>query len=381
MRVYIGGLSIFKNRSGIGQLTKRLSETLAKNHPENQYTFFSFRLWPKPLPEKVIVGPNVNYRFVRFLPGKLYNLLLRLGLAPPIDWLLRSRPDIIFFPNFYRWPVANRKIKTVVAVHDLSFIYYPQFASPRNLKDNLRFVPQAIKKADRILTISESSKRAILSTYPAAKGKVDIVYPAVDPADFYPRSKQATAEVGRKYKLPAKYILFTSTLEPRKNVQGLVKAYEALPADLRDEYGLVLVGGRGWQDEEIVEAIAKAKARGANIVQPGYVKDEDLAAVYSGASLFAFPSFYEGFGMPPLEAMACGVPVICSNNSSLPEAAGDAALYIKAEDTAAITETMQKVLSNPDLAAKLKQKGLAQARKFSWQKSAQQLNTIFEKLV
>jgi glycosyltransferase involved in cell wall biosynthesis len=245
----------------------------------------------------------------------------------------------------------------------------------------LRFAPSSIAKADKVITISESSRREILKNYPEAKGKTEVILPAVDTKYFYRRGTYEIKKIKNKYNLPKNYILFTSTLEPRKNVHGLVEAYCLLPESIRKKFALVLVGGRGWQDEIIRKTIDKALSNGANIIQPGYVVDEDLPTVYSGADLFVFPSFYEGFGIPPLEAMACGVPVIASDNSSLPEVVGEAAIKIKAEDTAGITKAMIKVLSDPHLASSLRQRGLIQARKFTWEESADKLYKVFKGLV
>ena len=162
MKVFILGTSVFDSPSGVGQYTKRLIQVMANQHPEDSFTFFGFRLWPKTLPKKEITGANVSYRFIRFMPGRVYNMLFRLGIQIPIDLLLRRRADIFFYPNFTVWPTLNRRTKKVVIVHDLSFIYFPQYASPRNLRDNLKFVPRSLKQADHVITISKSSKKQIV---------------------------------------------------------------------------------------------------------------------------------------------------------------------------------------------------------------------------
>ena len=381
MKVFILGTSVFDSPSGVGQYTKRLIQVMANQHPEDSFTFFGFRLWPKTLPKKEITGANVSYRFIRFMPGRVYNMLFRLGIQIPIDLLLRRRADIFFYPNFTVWPTLNRRTKKVVIVHDLSFIYFPQYASPRNLRDNLKFVPRSLKQADHVITISKSSKKQIVEHYKTDPAKISIVLPAVDLEHFRPRLAAEVAKIRAKYKLPKKYILYTGTLEPRKNLEGLMRAYTALGSEIKQQYGLVLAGGKGWQDQSISAMIEKLSAAGENIKWTGYVPDADLPAIYSGASLFAWPSFYEGFGIPPLEAMACGVPVITSDNSSLPEAVGDAAITVKAEDTQSLVNEIERVLSDEKLVKSMRARGLAQAKKFTWEKSAQTLLSLLEKVV
>ena len=165
-------------------------------------------------------------------------------------------------------------------------------------------------------------------------------------------------------------MLFVSTLEPRKNVEGLIAAYRALPAKQRAETSLVLVGGRGWQDEGIREAIRQARLAGDKVVLPGYVDTEDMAAMYSGAEAFVFPSHYEGFGLPILEAMSCGTAVITADNSSLPEAGGDAALYVDSKNHEQLVDAMKKILTDDSFREKLVKKGYKQAAKFSWENCA-----------
>jgi glycosyltransferase involved in cell wall biosynthesis len=183
-------------------------------------------------------------------------------------------------------------------------------------------------------------------------------------------------EVLARHGIAKPYILFTSTIEPRKNILGLLEAYAALPQELRTSHGLVLVGGKGWLDSQIHRRLGEL--RHLDIRLTGYVEDRDLPALYSGASVFVYPSFYEGFGMPPLEAMACGVPVVTSRNSSLPEVVGDAGILIDPGDPAAITQAICEVLGSPARAADLSRRGLERSRAFRWDESARRLAAVFE---
>jgi glycosyltransferase involved in cell wall biosynthesis len=378
MKIFIEGTPILTDkRSGVGQYTKRLVEAMATVAPQNEYTVFGFNFFTKrSKPPTTIVHPRVGYKFVRWLPGRGYNLLFKKGIKLPIDALLRARPDIVLYPNFVHWPLWGRA-KSVIVLHDIgSFLQHGEFADAKNRRFLQKQVPYSISHAAHIVAVSAFTKKEVAAHYNVDPHRISVVTPALDHTDYYPRPVEQIKAVHAKYDLPARYTLFVSTLEPRKNVVGLLDAFAALPANLQAQYPLILIGGKGWADEEIQKQFARyAKLP---IRRLGYVPDEDMAAVYSGASLFAFPTFYEGFGMTPLEAMACGVPVVTSNTSSVPEVVGDAGMLIDPEDTHAITAAMQKVLTK--LAADLRKKGLAQAQKFTWEKSAKKALAVFAKL-
>lgn len=381
MRIFVEGSSVFNNRWGIGSFTKRLFETYNQKYPQDKVVFFGFKFFTRDLPDFPIPpSKSLGYRIVRWMPGRIYNMLFRLKLGVPLDFFLGAEPNVIVFPNFIRWPVMNPRIKTVVFIHDLSFVYFPQFANPINLSDTTRFVPKSIKKASHIITISKSSKRQIMKHFQVPENKITVVYPAVDPKFFYKRPKAQITKVRRKYKLPTKYILYHGTVEPRKNIEGLLEAYSKLDKALQSEYALVLAGSKGWQDEDILTAIAKLSKKGLKIIQTGYLPDEDTPPLISGASVLVFPSHYEGFGIPLLEAMACGVPVISADNSSLPEVVGDGGLFVKAEDIKGLADAITRLLGDKQLQQELIARGFGQAKKFSWGKSAGQLKYVLENL-
>jgi glycosyltransferase involved in cell wall biosynthesis len=379
MKIFVEGGAFLEKPSGVGHYGKRLTEALARNFPSHHVTIFGFRFFLRPLPHlPVKPTANLNYRFMRLLPARAYNLLIKLGMPFPIDPLLLRRADVFLFPNFVCWPTLQRRAKVIVAIHDLSFIHYSQYTSPPNLRYMTRFVPKSIKRADHIITISESSRRDIIDYYKVSPDKVSIVVPAIDPAVYHPQSQATITRIRKKYKLPEKYILYAGNLEPRKNIEGLLKAYESLDKNVHDQFALVLVGGKGWLDDRIHAEIQRLQDH--NIVLTGYVPDEDMPALYSGAAVFTFPSFFEGFGMPPLEAMACGTPVITSNTSSLPEVVGDAALLIDPYNIKTIAEALTTVLTNKVAAQRLSKLGLAQAKKFSWDKSAHDFMAVVDKV-
>jgi len=370
---------MFGQPTGVGQYTKRLVEALSQILSETNLTVFAFNFLTRSAPEPIFTGnTKIKYRYIRLFPGKIYTFAFKLGLTIPINLLLRSKPDIIWFPNFVRWPVWGKKVKTIITLYDLSFIKFGQYSSPANRRYMLRFVPESIDKASHIITISKNSKSEIINQYKVDPAKISIVYPAVDHEVFYPRNVAEIESIKHKYKLPKNYILYVGTIEPRKNIDGILDAYEALGENLRRNYGLVLAGGKGWLDDKIQARIASYQKTAGEVHKLGYVPDDDLPALYSGAGVFIYPSFYEGFGMPPLEALACGVPVITADNSSLPEVVGKAAILIQADDTQGLASAVGVVLEDKKKRQAMVVAGIKQAQKYNWQTSAQQLKKVME---
>jgi len=381
MRVGVEGSLFFKPRTGVGQYAYKLTEAASKiDSPvrlEIVRHYLPFRKFTPPIaPTK-----QLSYRLVRWFPPAVYfQVFKRLGWFLPYDLISLRKYDTFLFFNFVDFPL-RRKTKGIIVIHDLSFVHYPDYVQRKNLVYLRRFLPKSIERASHIIAVSEATRQDIIKTFSVAADKISVVPNAIDHAVFYPRSKAEIEAAKKKYGLPESYIHFHGTIEPRKNVEGMLNAYAKLPEEIRKQYALVLTGGKGWHDENILARAEELKTAGYNIVFTGYIgPDEDIAAIYSGASLFTLPSFFEGFGIPPLEAMACGVPVITADNSSLPEVVGDGAIKIKAEDTKELSRQIGEVLTNSKLAADLKDRGLAQAKKFSWEQSAQKLIEILESL-
>lgn len=380
MRVGVEGIPLFGNRTGVGQYQKRLLEA-ARQLDEGIDYEVTRQLMPHRRVQELPIPPNkhLSYHIVRWLPPVLYfQLYKRLGWTLPFDVVLHRKYDVMLFFNFVSYPVSKRT-KVITTIHDLSYIHHKDYVSPANQAWLEKFVPKSIKRADKIIAVSENTKREIVEYYKVVPEKIAVITPAVDHDMFKPREEAEIAAVRQKFGITKPYILSVGTLEPRKNLLGVLAAYEALPEDTKQHYALVLAGGKGWLDGEIHDKF-EALAKKYEVIKTGYVEDADLPALYSGAELFAYPSFYEGFGIPPLEAMACGTPVITANNSSLPEVVGDAAITIEASNTATLTEHMQRVLTDQQLAADLRQKGLARAKLFSWQKSAGKLVALLKEV-
>jgi glycosyltransferase involved in cell wall biosynthesis len=358
-------------KSGVGHYTDRLVKALAVNYP-NELTlvghYFNFLDRKRPVLPRY---NNVSYRVSRFLPGKALSILRRIGLQIPFDLLIRSRGDIALFPNFVSLPTIQR-IKKIVVVHDLIFEDSPEYLQPANRKFLKRFVPSSVKNADLVVAVSENTKKEIIEHYKISPSKIIVVTPAVDHSEFKSMPGQAVQDVTAKFGIKKPYILTVGTLEPRKNLIGVLNAFELLPESIKEKHSLVLVGGKGWLDSEIQHKYEQLNKK-YSVVKTGYVEDDDLPALYSGAKVFVYPSFYEGFGIPPLEAMACGAPVITSDNSSLPEVVGSAAIMVKATETRSLADKIEEVLTNKDLADNLSKQGLKQSYKFSWEDSARKL--------
>ncbi len=302
----------------------------------------------------------------------------RLWTHIRLSWELltaRPRPEVLFIPA-HVLPLIH-PLPSVVTIHDLGYRYFPE-AHPRGqrlyLDGSTRFSAQA---ATRLIADSRATAQDLTRFYNIPANKITVVYPGRDET----LTRVDPAPVRAKYGLPENYLLHVGTLQPRKNLERLIEAVMQSGHAKQSAARLVLAGRAGWLSEPIV---ALARARGVRLLD--YVPDDDLAGLYSGAAAFVFPSLYEGFGFPVLEAMACGAPVICSNTSSLPEVAGDpstrsgwsAALLIDPLDTRAMASAIERVLTDVDLRASLIARGFEQIQKFSWEKAARETLAVLE---
>lgn len=356
--------------SGIGHYTLELLRGLDRLVENRNDISVELGVFFKQVPKIRSYGFR-NFKIRRSpLPLRITNALKIRGLQPPYDLLFGKR--IYLFPNFTAWPTLFSP--TIPIIYDLVFECYPQYVEPRNRAFLSSQVAKAAHWADKVITISQNSQKEIAEFYRLPKDKVAIIYPGIDQSELFKWPASEVEKVKRKYGIKGQYILFVGNLEPRKNLKNILLAYEQLDKKLRDIYSLLLVGARGWLDDEIHETITRLRKDGNRIQTPNeYVQDKDRAAIFSGASLFVFPSLYEGFGIPPLEAMACGVPTITSNNSSLPEAVGSAAITVDAQSVGKLAQAMTQALSDEELQARMIEKGYEQVDKFSWDNEARKL--------
>ena len=309
------------------------------------------------------------------ISAPLYSI--REQLILPLE-VFRCRPDLVHYPNF-NVPLLGRA-PYVMTLCDLIYYVSPQ-ACPSWLAHQYArwMIRAAVDKARKVITISEYSKRDMVRHLGLKETKIAVVYPAVN-LELYRPDPCATngRPVQKKLGIKRPYILYTGNHEPRKNLRRLIEAYRELSC--RREYQLVLSGRRDPRRKALYDAAADLVARG-EVIFCGEVAEADLPQLYAGASLFVFPSSYEGFGFPPLEAMACGAPVVCSAATSLPEVVGEAALLVSAESTLELRQAMERALGSASLRAELREKGLVRARSFSWTAAAQQVLAVYEEAV
>jgi glycosyltransferase involved in cell wall biosynthesis len=376
MKIGIDSQPLLGKMTGVGYYASNLVKHLEQIDTKNEYELVAVNFFIRPFrPSYHINSLNFRWGIIKFLPARVFFKLMKWNMVPPIDLFL-GKKDVYLFPNFVRWPLLFSN--SIIVIYDLSYLLYGQYSQDANRKFLTRYVRRSIKKTSKIVTISENSKQEIIEHYHVKPDDISIIYPAVDHQIFRPLGGKEVKRVLHKYNLNKPYILYTGTIEPRKNIVGILDAYASLPSSLRDSYSLVLAGGKGWQDKDIKAKLDELSHLDIHLT--GYVADEDLPPLYTGASVFVYPSHYEGFGMPPLEAMACGTPVITSNNSSLPEVVQEAGIMIEATDTDALTASIQKVLTDQVLADDLRKKGFEQAAKFTWEESAARLKALIEKV-
>lgn len=373
-RVAIDYTAAVRQGGGIGRYTRGLVHALAARPTSDEYVL-------------LVAGPgsdpelNVSAFQIRNLPidERCASIVWhRSGLPfPKVEWFT-GPIDIFHSPNFVLPPVS--RASTVLTIHDLSFIRVPQCAEPSLRRYLSRVVPRAAAKADRILADSHSTRNDVVELLQVSPDKVDVVPAGVEDR-FRPVSDQSAIEgVRSDYRLgDGPFILSLGTLEPRKNFAGLMEAYALLKHSTRLPHRLVIAGGKGWLCEGTFEAVARLRLE-EDVTFTGFVADEDLPALYSLADIFAFPTLYEGFGLPVLEAMACGTPVVTADNSCMPELVGDAALLIDANDTQGLADSMEQLLSDRELRDSLVDRGRVRARRYTWSRAAEKLLDVYNRL-
>ena len=281
--------------------------------------------------------------------------------------VLRDRLDLLHCPLNVQ-PIATT-CPVVLTIHDLTFIRFPERFSRLKQRYLATLTRYSARRARRILADSAATRDDIVTAFGVPAGRIDVVYAACDP-DFRPIDRADPEQVAfrRAHNLPDRFILYLATLEPRKNVDRLVHAYARL-VKRGLPHTLVLAGGKGWGYEKIFRAIEE-HGLADRVILPGYVSRDEQPRWYNAADLFVYPSQYEGFGLPPLEAMACGVPVVTSNSSSLPEVVGSAGITVNVDDVEALADAMAAVLLDPAEAARLRVLGVQQAATFTWESAA-----------
>ena len=366
MHIGIDARLVYHTRAGIGQYTLRLTQALAAKYKRIRFSLLQDRRNGQAL----VNAPNVAV--ARSLISS-HHRMEQLLLPWAVD---RLNVDVFHSPDFI--PPLRAKTPSVITIHDLAFLIYPHFLT----KESARYygqIDRAARHADQIIAVSESTKQDLIKMLGTPEDKITVIYEAADPM-FQPEDRAAALRhVQELYDLPSEFVLFVSTIEPRKNVAGLLRAYRRLRDDYKLTPALVLAGAPGWLSDDVHELVKKL-GLGKQCYFLGRVSSHDLLQLYNAAQCLVQPAFYEGFGRTPLEAMACGTPVIVSNVSSLPEVVGDAALLFDPQEDEELTVAMWRVLTDKSLQEELRAKGFQRAAAFSWERAAEQTMAVYRKV-
>lgn len=375
--------------SGEGYYTRELLKAYAALPGSFPIKFLVFRFFLKPgrtptdRESSLLAGlPGAGLEFRRrLLPGAVHTFLRRLGLRPPfpLDAFGSRKNRLYFFPSYVGEPLARSPY--VPVIFDFGFLKHPGTLQGRDHLFLKRYVPSTLRRASRIVVISDFMKNDLHQAFGVSLERIVVVRPAVDHGIFKADIPEAVRKaVRKKYGLDGGYIFSLSTLEPRKNFVRLIEAYASLPGDIRAGFPLVIAGGKGWKNKDIFDRVARLGVE-KQVRFPGYVDEEDRAPLYREATMFALPSLYEGFGLPVLEAMACGTPVLTSPGGALPEAGGEAVLYVDPLDSESIARGISSLLTQPDLRGRLSQAGLKRAAEFEWKTGALTLEALFRQIM
>lgn len=371
--------------SGVSEYTLNTLTEIINIDSKNQFFLFYNSFGDKEAIVSEDIKSRANVKIIKTdYPNKLFNYVFqKIFTWPQIDKLCGGL-DVFWSPHI-NFTSLSKNTKSLITIHDLSFFRYPEFFSFRkNIWHNLLGVKKMLQGYDQIIAVSENTKKDIVEICGVNENKITVVYSGIDPVckkiDSEIHGSQFR-EVVSRYNLPDKYILYLGTIEPRKNIRGIIKAYNIFRDKHQDykNYKLVLVGAKGWKSEDIYKEREVSKYRD-DINFVGYIDKKHKSFIYSLASLFIYPSFYEGFGFPPLEAMACGVPVIVSACSSLPEILEEGALKVDPYNVNALENAIYSCLSNKSLQERLVQKGKIVSQKYNWQNTSREYLKIISEL-
>jgi len=369
MRIALDAIPLVAAKTGIGHYTDALARSLAGIHQDHQYLLLS------PFDFAFHAGngtpPNLSKLF--FPVRSVFRKWWLAGLPA----MLRISPLDVFHGTNYCIPVFST-CPTVVTIHDLSLFTQSHTHEDDNVKRGRRRMPLMARRATRIIAPSEFTKREIIAHLGIREDKIRVIFEAAREA-LKPLPAAECQPVFNKHQIRQPYLLYVGTIEPRKNLLTLIRAFDELLRTTDHRPQLVMCGGKGWLCDEVFRLVEDLKLTD-QVRFTGYVADEDLPALYSGAEIFLYPSFYEGFGLPPLESMACGTPVITSNVSSLPEVVGQAGLMHNPDDWQSLTAQIASLLGDPNAHQHFKRAGLEQAARFSWDRAARETQAIYDEV-
>ncbi len=357
-------------KAGTQRYTLQLVRNLLAIDRKNHYTL----MHGEPSDLDIYHRPNVHEQVIRKPKSQLFKEVFVTPLR-----LRNSHLDIIHQTAQISPFPLKRKARIVTTIHDLAPIVVPHTHIPLMRFAYKHLLPFCLRNSDAVIAMSENTKRDVVRLCGVPEEKVRVIYGGVE-AQYHPCARGEARRIQETHGLAPRYLLYVGTLQPRKNIPMLLRAFALLKrsSGFRDVQ-LVLAGEKGWMYKEIFDTISSLGIA-KDTVPLGFVRDEDLPALYSGASAFVYPSLYEGFGLPPLEAMACGCPVITSNSSSLPEVVGDAGILVDPHDVQAWAGSIARVLSGKALARQMSRKGIARAKKFTWRKCAEETLKLYQEL-
>src|SRR5438270_3553007 len=349
MHIAIDYTAAIRQSAGIGNYVRRLVDAMLAQDTSNQYTLLTSG---RPTRERPFpAAENIRGRSI-FIPDRYLNIIWYRWRLPLYANYFSGQVDIYHGPDFALPPIG-RNLRKVVTVHDLAFLDHPEYAVPSLAAYLKKVVPEAVQAADAVCTVSEEVNRTLIKHFQTPREKLTIIPNGVSPHFRRITDPVILGATRNKYGLKHPLVLGVGTLEPRKNHIGLIKAFYTAQKKKKGPAMLALAGGKGWLYEETQQLVEDLQLE-KKVRFLGRVSDLDLVALYSLADVFAFPSFVEGFGVPPIEAMACGAPVITSNASSLPEIAGDAALLIDPHNTGELSAAIMRILQDKSLQEKLR---------------------------
>lgn len=388
MKIAIDALPFMTPKTGVGYYTYNLISEFLKIAPQNHYYLCD-----------VLIG-RIIYNMYRIedissfnyfsdyfsnisklpfpLNGLIWFLLSQYAKAAGKTTKIKVEDADIFFGTNFRG-VFKKTLRNVITIHDMAHEYYPEAMSKR-IYIYLKRLQQSAEKADLIIADSENTKKDILKFLGVSEKKVKVIYPGVDTIFRPINDTDVLDSVKKKYNLYERFILYLGAIQPRKNITTLIRAYNMLCKEHNFKHRLVIAGGVGWKNKDIRYLVEELGLQD-KIIFTRYVPENDLPVIYNLADVFVFPSLYEGFGLPVLEAMACGTPVVTSNVSSLPEVAGDAVLLINPHSVEELADSIKRIISDEDLRKRNIAKGLEQAKLFTWEKCARETLEAFSQVL
>jgi len=356
---------------GVGIVTDEVMSRIARSHPEDQFDYYFDRKYNQRFVHSTNVTPHTIHPVTR-LP-----ILIRYWLDHPVrKHVVKQKANVFFSPDGFI--PLGMSIPKVSMVHDVAYLRYPEHLQPRIRAFYKKWMPRYLSYTDHIITVSEFSKSEIIAGYNIPADKISVVYNGITSA-YKPVSEEQKKITRERYTNGRPYFVYLGAIHPRKNILTLVKAFEHFKSAGPSDHQLVLAGRASWHTEEVFKAIAQSQWKDS-IHLPGYIATADATTLVASAEAMIYPSLYEGFGLPLVEAMACGVPVICSNVSSLPEVAGDAALLFDPYDVEHLSHHMISLAKEESLRDKLIALGNERSKYFSWDKGAESVYKILKRL-